>query len=301
MLVEYRYIDIIWLDNMIMNLILLWTTSKISKDQTKLWRLCISSCIGATYAVFLIVTKHVILDSWGIKILLSFLMILIGFKFKALSRLFRQIGVFYGVTFAFGGAAFGLYYFTYDIISIEEGIFYFKNFPVKVLIMSSFLLVILICTIGPKLYRKFISANLIYNIQIKYNGCDIILDAFLDTGNSLRDPMTQSPVIIVEYTKIQQALPKGIKDIYSPSMELDMDSIVKTLAGTEFQERFRLIPYYAVGKQGGLLLGFKPDKVLIFVQDRWQENEDIVIALYNHKLSKEDDYQALLNPDILSA
>ena len=32
--IEYRYLDVIWFDNLIMNYILLWTVSKVYKDET---------------------------------------------------------------------------------------------------------------------------------------------------------------------------------------------------------------------------------------------------------------------------
>lgn len=299
--VEYRYIDIIWLDNLVMNFILLWTTSKISKDNTVQWRLWIASCIGATYAIFLVISGLIILQWMIIKILLSICMLLIGFKFTTCRRFFKLLGIFYGATFAFGGAAFGLYYFTDDILSIEGGIFYIKNFPVKILIISSMLLIILICTIWPKIHKKWISANLVYSIKINYNGMSIILDAFLDTGNSLYDPITKNPVIIVEYTKLKEALPEEIRDIFKNNKELDMDYVAKVLANSSFAERFRFIPYYAIGKSGGLLIGFKPDKVLISLENNWRESRDIIIAVYNDRLSTDEEYHALIHPEVLSA
>ena len=299
--VEYRYIDIIWLDNLVMNFILLWTTSKVSKDHTAQWRLWIASCIGATYAIFLVVSGFIILNRLSIKIILSICMLLISFKFTTCGRLLKLLGVFYGATFAFGGAAFGLYYFTDDILSIGNGVFYIKNFPIKILFMSSTLLIILICTIWPKIRRKWISDTLVYRINIKYNGMSIILDALLDTGNALYDPITQNPVIIVEYTKIRETLPEAIRDIFKNNRELDMDYVVKALANSNFAERFRLIPYYAIGKPGGLLIGFKPDEVLISMADHWRENRDIIIAVYNDRLSMDEQYHALIHPEILSA
>ncbi len=299
--VKYIYIDIIWLDNLIMNFIILWASSKLSKYNTPLYRLLVSSLLGATYAVTLVVFKIHLLNSWSIKIILSLIMLLIGFKFTTMGRLFRLMGVFYGVTFAFGGIAFALYFFTEDILSIEEGVFYIKNFPVKILILSSLLFIIFVSTIWPRIRSKLISYNLTYNINIKYKGMDFILNALLDTGNSLYDPITKSPVIIVEYTKIQHVLPIEIRELFQNNGEMDMDIITEALKDSDFIERIRLIPYYAVGKSGGLLLGFKPDKVLISLEGNWREYQDVVVAIYNDKLSRDEYYHALIHPEILSA
>jgi len=152
--VEYIYIDIIWLDNLVMNYVILWASSKITKNNTPLYRLLASALIGATYAVFLVIFRNPILNGWSIKIILSLIMLLIGFKFTSWIKLFRLMAVFYGVTFAFGGGAFALYFFTEDILSMDQGVFYIKNFPVKILIMSSLLLVMLITTIWPRIQVK---------------------------------------------------------------------------------------------------------------------------------------------------
>ncbi len=300
MLIEYRYIDLIWLDNLIMNFFLLWTTSKLFKESTPKWRLWVASCVGAIYAIFLICSNFHILYRWEIKIILSICIMLVAFKFTTIGKFLKLIGIFYGVTFAFGGGALGLYYFTRDIIPIKEGIFYIENFPVKLLFLSSLLLIIFICTMWPKIHKKWIATSLSYIINIQYNGVDFTLDALLDPGNSLYDPTTKSPVIIVEYKKIQAALPKEVRDIFMDSMDLDMDHMIEILACSNFSERFRLIPYCAIGKPGGLLLGFRPDKISICFRDNWIENRNIIIAIYNGRLSPDEQYHALIHPDLLT-
>lgn len=299
--VEYRYIDIIWLDNLVMNFIILWASSKLTKNSTSLYRLLAASFLGATYAVLLVVYQGFIFSLWVIKLLLSIIMILIGFKFTSLVRLIRLMAVFYGVTFAFGGGALGLYFFTKDIITLDKGIFYIKNFPAKIIFMSSLLLIIFIYAVWPRIRSKLAAENLIYSIKIKYNGRDIVLNALLDTGNLLYDPITKNPVIIVEYTKIQETLPLEVRKIYRSNRELDMNFIIHALKDSAFIERIRLIPYYTLGKPGGLLLGFRPEKVLVSKGNNWYEYKGIIVAIYNDKLSKDDSYDALIHPDILSA
>jgi len=298
--IEYRYVDIIWLDNLVMNFILLWTTSKLSKECIVLWRLWLASCIGASYAVVMIYYKSSILNCLGLKILLSLAMLIVVFKYTSIAKLLRLMGLFYSVTFAFGGGVFGIYFFTQDILSIENGVFYIKNFPVKVLFFSALLIIIFIYTLVPRIRRIWTTSHLVYPIKIIYNGMDFILDALLDTGNSLYDPMTHSPVVIVEYTKIQELLPNEIRDIFKADKDSNMEYIANTLSDSDFIGRFRLIPYHTVGKPGGLLLGFRPDKVLISVEDKWSEYEDIIVALYNDRLSRDEQYHALIHPEVLS-
>lgn len=297
--VEYRYLDILWLDNLIMNFILLWTTSKIYRDNAILWRLCIASCIGALYAVTYMVFKLVIFNWLIIKISISLCMLLVAFKFRTIREYFRLVGAFYVVTFAFGGAAFGLYYFSRDILTIDNGVFYIHNFPAKTLTFASLLLIIFTNTIWIKIRRKWQASSLIYKIEIGFNGMNIVLDALLDTGNSLYDPITHNPVIIVEYSKIKEALPQEIRDIFIHNNDKDLDYITDTISESSLAIKFRIIPFYAIDKPGGMLIGFKCDGVLIYIDDKCYKNENVIIAIYNDRLSKEQEYHALIHPEVV--
>lgn len=131
--VEYIYIDIIWLDNLIMNYAILWASSKLTKNRTPLYRLMAASLLGATYAVILVAFKTPVLHHWSIKVILSLIMLLIGFKFTTLGKLFRLMAIFYGVTFAFGGGAL-LYIFYRRHFIYGRRSFYIKTFLLKYLL-----------------------------------------------------------------------------------------------------------------------------------------------------------------------
>jgi len=61
----------------------------------------------------------------------------------------------------------------------------------------------------------------------------------------------------------------------------------------KFINRFRIIPFNSLGKENGLLLGIKADYIKI-IEDKEYEHkkiENIIIGLYNKKLSKERSIQ----------
>ena len=49
-----------------------------------------------------------------------------------------------------------------------------------------------------------------------------------------------------------------------------------------------------------MLIGFKPDKVIIEQIENKKEIADIIIGIYNSKLSKDESYSALLHPEIIN-
>ena len=47
--------------------------------------------------------------------------------------------------------------------------------------------------------------------------------------------------------------------------------------GEDYISRFRLIPFSSLGKQNGMLIGFKPDKVTIKFDGLEKEKGDVII------------------------
>lgn len=92
-------------------------------------------------------------------------------------------------------------------------------------------------------FRDRIGFHRIIPVELCYNGKTLKLDAFRDTGNTLRDPVTGRSVMVVD-AKIANAL-TGLS-------EKELMSPVETI---EKNPGFRLIPYRTVGQPAGMLLG----------------------------------------------
>ena len=125
----------------------------------------------------------------------------------------------------------------------------------------------------------------------------IVVPALLDTGNQLTDPLTKKPVIVVESEALEKVLPKDILQKISE----ENSEISELLASLEenWAARLRVIPFNSVGKRHGLMIGFRPD--LIVIKNRRKEiiTSDVVLGLVNKSLSREGQYRALLHPQIL--
>ena len=64
--------------------------------------------------------------------------------------------------------------------------------------------------------------------------------------------------------------------------------------------RLPLIPFSALGTENGLLLGIKPDDFYINYQGKILENKNVIVGIYNKKLSKNNRYNALVGLDIIN-
>lgn len=127
------YLDIVFIENIIMNYIILYATNYILKRKIKNTRILISSIIGATYSILLYLGIFKIYSNIIMKIILSIVMVYIAVPTR---NLLKEILLFYLVSFVFGGSAFALLY----VIKPQE-IFSFNgvligSYPLKIAIIG---------------------------------------------------------------------------------------------------------------------------------------------------------------------
>jgi stage II sporulation protein GA (sporulation sigma-E factor processing peptidase) len=296
------YVDILFVINLLVNYILLWTTGKIAKRKASTIRLIIGALIGAIYAVIMFFPAFKIYYTVIAKLLFSMLLIAITYNIEKIKEFFRVLAIFYVVSFTFGGAALGLFYFTnvgaFVGALVSNGVIYFA-LPWKTLFFSSLIAYIIIRITWHIFYKKICKENMYIPITIMFDSKSICINALIDTGNSLHDPISNSPVIIVEFEAIKDLLPEDIQKIFKEYSENDLNLISKIMDNSVWISRFRLIPFSSLGKENGMLIGFKPDEIEIIEGEEKKDLKDIIVGIYNNKLSKDEKYMALLNPEII--
>ena len=81
-------------------------------------------------------------------------------------------------------------------------------------------------------------------------------------------------------------------------MEEDIALLVQGASNSDFAGRIRVIPYHSLGNPNGMLLGFKPDKILIqYNQQAWKTISEVIIGVYTHDLDSQGRYKALIHAD----
>ncbi len=293
------YAEYVFLENFIMNYIILSLTGKFTKYTVKRNKLIIGSSIGALYAFIIFFPSLHFLFSTLMKIACSMLIIVTSFTPYRFKDFFRLIGIFYLITLIFGGAGFALFYFTNFNGIVSNGVFYMTNISVKNIFVSCGIGYLLIQFCWGYIQKQLSKEKVLMNIRIEINAETVELKGIVDTGNSLTDPISKYPVIIVEYNAIKNLLPLEFKDIFSENRIFNFEQLITKIDDINWIKRFRMIPYKALGTENGMLIGFRPDNVLIHIDNYNRDINEIIIAIYNQKLSKSGDYMALLHPDIV--
>lgn len=299
-MIKYIYGDVVFLENIAMNYIILLSTAKLTRSEYKKIKLLLASAVGAVYSVFYYFPGYEYLYTWFLKILFSLFIIIIAFTPYKLKELTRLIGVFYISSFIFGGAAFGLYYIINGIKYSYKGVFYLQRFPTKLLLLSIIIAYFVVRYSWDYIVYRIRREKIISKVNICFNNKNILLSALLDTGNSLNDPISKLPVVVVEYSSIKEIIPYELQKIYEENKESNISLIASVMSKSEWLTKFRIIPFKSLGNENALMIGFKPDEFNIEYNEEKQIIKELIIGIYNKKLSQDGEYSALIHPDILS-
>lgn len=290
------YLDIILIENLCMNYIILYATAFVMKLKIKHIRLLLSALTGGLYAVLTYMQIIKMYSTMIMKIILSFSMVYLAFAPKNIKAMLKEVISFYLVSFIFGGCAFALLYFIkpQDIL-MANGV-YIGSYPLKIALLGGIIGFIILNIALKNIKHRVNKKALIYQAEIEIEGKKLTVKAMLDTGNLLKDPITGVPVIIVEKDKLYEIIPGRILNHTEKIIGGDWEICNEE---TEYRARFRVIPFSSIGKQNGMLLGFKADKIKIVTDVEEVIRKESIVCIYNGKISKNDTYSALIGLDIL--
>lgn len=291
------YLDVILIENLCMNYIILFATGYIMKLKIKHLRIILSSAIGGVYAIISYMDIIPVYSTLIAKVILSISMVYIAYYPKNIKLCLKELLLFYLVSFVFGGCAFALLYIIKpQNILMKNGV-YIGTYPVKVAIIGA-LVGFIITYLAFKLIKgRITKKNVFYEVTIIFKGKIVEVTAMLDTGNLLKDPISQTPVMLVQKDKLYKIIPKNILDSIEKALGGDENIEIDTKERNEYFSKFRIIPFKSIGKQNGMLIGVKPDFVKIEYEDREEYIYDVVIGMYDKKINK--DYHALIGLELL--
>ena len=292
------YIDMVFFENVIMNIIIIYATSTILKIKPKFARIIISSILGAIYSIVLYITKLEIYTSVISKMILAIIITYIAFNPKNVKILFKQVLIFYLTSFVFGGVALYLIYFIKPQQVLMKNGIYVGEYVLKVIILGA-ILGILIIKISTKIIKSKINTKDMYcKIKFKIDGKEIETKAMIDTGNLVKEPITNAPVIIVESTLLEEILPKEIINNLEEILSGDLSKISEKNQ-EKYISKLRCIPFKSLGKENGMLLGIKIDGVEIEKEEEKSQVKNVIIGIYDKSLTKRGEYRALVGLEIL--
>ena len=296
------YADLLFLVNFIMNGFVLIVVSKVMRQRRKARWLALGSFIMALmYTLLLIIEPLRFLNIALASVVILAAGIMVAFYPTGARHFLRLMLTAYGITFAVGGLGTALFYLTglpYAISYIAADLDGFRQAVSWQLVLAGTAASYVLIKLGMRMVEHYtIKRQMLMNVMVSMNDKYIFFDALVDTGHSLKDPLSQSPVIIAEFEQVQDFLPENLKGLFHHRQENDLSNILTSQEGP-FYQRIRMIPFTSIGKTSGMLIGFRPDQVMVGPKN---SRQDIVIGIYNDRLTPDGRYQALLSPELLPA
>lgn len=296
------YLDILILENLVINYLILFVTAKFSRLRVSTLRLFAGAVVGALYVVFIILQPDIkVYYTTAAKILLSIFIVAVTFSPRKLLPFIKTLAIFYISTFIFAGAALAFLFFNQQGGFVRNGIVYvFGQSQWSLMVFSLLTVGIIIKIFWEVIQSKITREKTLIPVKIAFDNRVIDLPALIDTGNSLKDPLTNMPVMVVEFKALEQLLPQEIKSIFENSRENDLNCVTAIISNSKWFSRFRLIPFSSLGKENGMLIGFKPDFIEIGEEEEKRDIKNVIVGIYNRSLSRDDNYKALLGPDLVA-
>jgi stage II sporulation protein GA (sporulation sigma-E factor processing peptidase) len=306
------YLDLIFLMNLLIDGALLYTTAWMRGIRFAWWRLLLAAVVGASYVVFMFIPEMSFLFTFLVKFCFALVMLVIAFGYASLQYFARNVVSFYMINFVAAGGIIGIHYLLESSSEMWEGVVVSQTGGISH--QLSIGLTFIVILIGPVLafYKKgLLSArrreeltSFFAEVKVYIDQVEATCVGLIDTGNQLYDPLTRTPVMIMEAKEWKEHLPdKWLKRIEQAEVEQMLMGIGEEEDGAAFvwQDRLRLVPYRGVNRATQFMLALKPDRVVITYQNKSLESPKVLIGLDGGKLSSDNSYQAIIHPMLMQA
>lgn len=227
------YVDILIILNTLVNYFILLAVDKVLRIHSKRWHILLGSAVGGLSSLLLFLENLGIVMTL-LKILTAILMTVVTFGIKPVRRLLKSIFLLFAITFLFGGLLFAIYiFFDKDILIYSNGIVYF-DIDLTFLIICTVISYAVITVIS-KITDKKAPKSKEYYVTVENAGKIISCTALMDTGNNLREPFSDYPVIMLD------------KELFNKLFT---------------EDKIRLIPMSTVNGES-VIKAFRPQKLII--------------------------------------
>lgn len=291
------YIDVIFVINFIMNALIFYMSKIILKENIKVRYIILISLISTLiYVLVAFVYPFNAINNRFSQLIIICLSIFVLFKPKKIVVFIKEIVIFHVISFIVGGIGlYVLYFFNYENI-LGDNINFNFNAPIFLFFGLSLMSYFFVNWIHKFIEKNMLNKQTFARIKVCLNNGTAEFNALVDTGNNLRCPITNIPVLVAEFQSIKTILPPKVQLIFFENKDEDITNFVEIIENINI----RLIPFRSLGNRRGILLGFIPDKITIYTEKgniNFYKGEGIV-GICNFKLSKWD-YEGLLNPDFI--
>lgn len=285
------YIDILFVMNLMMDLMIFWISSQIIGKYYQKRKIIIGSIIAAIlYCLTICIPVLQRLPYYIYYLFIPVIPILYIFRPIGLKEFVKMFIVCTLSAFGIGGATFSLYYlisYTGDIQSVP--------FWMPIIIG---LLICIIITISFKWLReRLLLPHFEYQVTLCHKDKEKKISSIVDTGNCLYTILEHRPVTVVNYEEIKELLSEKEKELIKRCKEQGMVQTISELS--LLNHPLYIIPFKSLGCKEGMIIGIEIERMVISRGAYRQELKKCIIGVSLETLFKDWKYEALLHPDLI--
>ena len=287
------YGDVVLLINILVNSILFLLTAWGTGISYSLWRIFAAAAAGSVYSLAEVFIDFGLLYTIPAKLLVSAVLLLLCFGKRPVKTFLLLLGVFYAASFFLGGAILGWLYFIQNHGWLERSQLALQSVTWKQVSGGLAVGVFLIYFVFKRMLSRVEAKNSLYQLVIDYAGKTVQLPAILDTGNHLRTMLGRTPVIVVDYQALESILSEQAAQFLRETPQEFWLSDFVECKDRAWLQRVQIIPYRSVG-DCSMILGFRPDRIIVLTPDREFQVDDVVVGMYPAELAGDRFFRGLL-------
>ena len=254
------YADVLFLVNFMMDYLLLLLVRKMLKCSATHRSICLGAATGSAMTCIVVVVPipYAVLKFILFHMLVNTVMIKVGLKIKHRNEFVRAFIMLYIGGFLLGGVMEYLRQY------LKIGSLFFA------LAVTGYYVVLGIWDFTASLQRQ---NQYKCRVDLYMDGRTYRVEGMIDTGNGLRDPVTNKPVSILD------------------------QKTAKAFLGNVKLRGVRYVPYHSIGKKEGVLPAVKIDRMCVHrEEDCWIQEP--LIGISEEEISAGRTCTMILNPDL---
>lgn len=301
-------VDVFFLLNLAVDYLLLWAVGAWCGEPVRPWRTLAAAAVGALYAVLSLLPAFAWLLGLPLKMLVGLLLVLIAYGHQSWQRTWRLWLVLVLVSLAAAGVTVVLGPALLPPAGAEAGLWGQARQWLHATGLAPPLLVtiVLLTALGGRYVMQALTTRL--QKQRQSVVAEIVLgprrarlQTLVDTGHHLRDPFSGEPVLIAGAPALTGLLPPEVSRLYARGRAVDAQEAVLGLRHSRWAGRLRLVPYRAIGRPPGLLLGIRADRVTFWQAGRrLGERSPLTVAVTETAVDAQGAFQALGPPELVN-
>ena len=261
------YIDVYFLINFTVDILAIYFAVSFSSVPTSKLRLVIGGALGALFAM-----AALFVDEPFVKLILSLVFAFVIAKISVRGVTFIRRLKFFFAFLIFETIIGGLVYYAYTLLDK----YIYKHLDGTILGEEnrSILIISIIVLLSVGVFKLFLTAFSSegrrggVEIELEAFGSIISFEAFIDSGNLLRDPVDMRAVVLIKKSLATRIFPESLIEGRTNDLSLDVKRCI------------RIIP---ITREGGvsILTGIRPKRVSAILKNGKKDDIDVIVAIDN--------------------